>query len=83
MVGKPDGVADAVRRAGDAVFIELEPVEHDVGDAAARGGHVLRVRGEDLRAVRLQAVRHGKEQRVLFLRAGGGNAAHRRAGLLK
>ena len=83
MVGKPDGVADAVRHAGDAVFIELEPVEHDVGDAAARGGHVLRVRGEDLRAVRLQAVRHGKEQRVLFLRAGSGNAAHRRAGLLK
>ena len=27
MVGEPDGVADAVRHAGDAVFIELEPFE--------------------------------------------------------
>ena len=69
--------ADAVGHGVDAPAIQIEPVEHDVRDVAARGVHVLGVAAQDRVALCLQAVGHGGEDAVFVLGRGVADARPR------
>ena len=66
------GRADAVGHSVDAIFVQIEPVEHDIRDMAACSVHVLGIAAQDDIALRLQAVRHGGQDAVFVL---GGSVA--------
>ena len=67
MVRQRHGRADAVSHGVDAAPVQIEPVEHDVRDMAARSVHVLGIAAQDGIAPRLQAVGHGGQDAVFAL----------------
>ena len=74
-VGQSGDLTDPIRHSPDPFFAEGEPVQHDIGDDAALGFHIFRVRSKDRGGILFEGLRH--EHKGVILCFGSGSCQSR------